>query len=338
MVPDPTLTKIEAFLEKHSRFFVLGHREPDGDCVASQLVLTRWLRSRGKRAEAVSAGPFDRAEILGWASEFRRTVERKADGASEAVVLIDCSHYDRVGLELPQLRGLPLLVIDHHSSPGGAAPDGEGISLIDPSYASTSLLLFDLLSALGGAIDANTADLLLFGFCTDTGYFRHLNETHADQMLSVAGLVRAGASPQRIYRMIYGNRDLEYIRLLGAMLSRVKAHREGRLLLTWQTRRDRKGLTSCLRGSDELFRLLFAAAGVQVAVLVTEEDDGSCSVSLRSIGDFDVGRAALLLGGGGHRNAAGYTSSNGLKRVKREIVRMVSGELGQRQAIHLRPP
>lgn len=327
MIPDSTAKKIEAFFETHTRFFVLGHREPDGDCVASQLVLTRWLRSRGKAAEAVSAGPFDRAEVRGWASEFHRTVERSANGAPEAAILVDCAHYDRVGLKLPQLRGMPLLVMDHHSSPGGPGPESDSVSIIDPSYPSTSLLLFELLEALGANLDGSAADLLLFGFCTDTGYFRHLNEAHGDQLHTVSRLVRAGASPQRIYRMIYGNRDLEYIRLVGGMLNRTEAHQEGRLLLTWQTRKDRKGRNGYLRGSDELFRLLLAAKGVRVAALVKEEDDGSCSVSLRSIGDFDVGRVAARLGGGGHRNAAGYTSTGGIEKVRREIVDTLSGEL-----------
>jgi phosphoesterase RecJ-like protein len=328
MIADPTVKRIIAFFESHSRFFVLGHREPDGDCVASQLVLARWLRSRGKAAEAVSAGPFDRAEVRGFASEFQGTAQRKADGASEAVILVDCSHYERVGLELPQLKDLPLLVMDHHSSPGGPAPEGDAVSLIDPSYPSTSLLLFELMEAMGAGLDDSAADLLLFGFCTDTGYFRHLNETHGDPLLAVSRLVRAGASPQRIYRMIYGNRDLAYIRLVGGMLHRTEAHREGRLLLTWQTRKDRKGRNGYLRGSDELFRLLLAATGVRVAALVKEEDDGSCSVSLRSIGDFDVGRVAVRLGGGGHRNAAGYTSNGGIAEVRKEIVEALSGELG----------
>ena len=36
---------------------VLGHRRPDGDCIGSQVALTRILRSRGIDAQAVNADP-----------------------------------------------------------------------------------------------------------------------------------------------------------------------------------------------------------------------------------------------------------------------------------------
>jgi phosphoesterase RecJ-like protein len=37
------------FIRSHSSFLVLGHKEPDGDCVASQLTFASLLRAMGKR-------------------------------------------------------------------------------------------------------------------------------------------------------------------------------------------------------------------------------------------------------------------------------------------------
>jgi len=44
------------------------------------------------------------------------------------------------------------------------------------------------------------------------------------------------------------------------------------------------------------------------SVSYCDRSDGQRSWSLRSIGDFDVSDIAKKFGGGGHRNAAGFTT------------------------------
>ena len=46
----------------------------------------------------------------------------------------------------------------------------------------------------------------------------------------------------------------------------------------------------------------------EVAVVFKESDDGLWHVSARSKGRVDVARAAIALGGGGHSQAAGFTT------------------------------
>ena len=47
--------------------------------------------------------------------------------------------------------------------------------------------------------------------------------------------------------------------------------------------------------------------GVEVALLLREEDDGRVKASLRGKGTIPVNRIAQRFGGGGHENAAGCT-------------------------------
>jgi len=44
-------------------FIIAGHKEPDGDCVGSQLALRSALLRLGKEAVVCSAGPFTRTEL-----------------------------------------------------------------------------------------------------------------------------------------------------------------------------------------------------------------------------------------------------------------------------------
>ena len=53
--------------------------------------------------------------------------------------------------------------------------------------------------------------------------------------------------------------------------------------------------------------------GVEVAVLLREQADGSIKVSMRSQGTIDVESIAREYGGGGHHNAAGFVLSRTLE-------------------------
>jgi phosphoesterase RecJ-like protein len=59
-----------SFIRGHSKFIVAGHKEPDGDCVGSQLALVSLLRRLGCEAIPCSAGPFKRAELGPYAPRF----------------------------------------------------------------------------------------------------------------------------------------------------------------------------------------------------------------------------------------------------------------------------
>jgi len=60
------------FIENHERFYIIGHREPDGDCIGSQLALASFLKSEGKRVHLLSSGPFTRFELLQYEHKFKK--------------------------------------------------------------------------------------------------------------------------------------------------------------------------------------------------------------------------------------------------------------------------
>jgi phosphoesterase RecJ-like protein len=74
-------------LAHHDSFLVLGHIEPDGDCIASQLVPRSILRRLGKAVVLYNEGPFTRPEIAGYAGRFGRTVrpEERVGNAAAGV-------------------------------------------------------------------------------------------------------------------------------------------------------------------------------------------------------------------------------------------------------------
>jgi bifunctional oligoribonuclease and PAP phosphatase NrnA len=307
------------FIKKHGSFVVLGHKEPDGDCVASQAALAALLRALGKEAALYSAGPFDRPEIAEFAADYASEVP--ADKRSgTAVAIVDCSTPDRTGLLGAMVEGLPTLVIDHHAS-GQMFGDAR---MVDATAPSTTMLVLDLFEAFGKKPDTATARLLLFGLCTDTGFFRHLASGSADTYRSVARLVELGTSTADMYMMVYGGRELSSRKLLAEMLLRAESHADGRLILTWQTMEDRQRLEAHQRGEDELYRLLQTVHGNVVVVLIKQEGEGVYSVGLRSTPAVDVGIVAASFGGGGHKQASGFDIRGTLESIKSAVLKALT--------------
>ncbi|HTP59585.1 MAG TPA: bifunctional oligoribonuclease/PAP phosphatase NrnA [Spirochaetia bacterium] len=316
-------TEAVQFLKTHDSFLILGHKEPDGDCVASQITMASIVSGLGKKASLHSVGPFDRPEIEGFAEQFTGSIpSEKLSGA--AVIIVDCSTPDRTGSLGSAVEGLPTLVIDHHS----AGETFGTVRYVDDACPSTTFLVFSLFEELKIPVDPGTARLLLFGFCTDTGFFRHLGRGSPETFQTLSRISACGTSPQEVYMMIYGRRELSGRKLLADLLLRVESYKEGRLLVSWQTTEDRKRHGALQRGEDELYRLLQTVRGAVVIAFIKEEREGGYSVGLRSNSPVDVGKVAAGFGGGGHRQAAGFDIKGSLESVKDVVVKTVSSILG----------
>jgi phosphoesterase RecJ-like protein len=308
---------VAAFLNEYDRYLVVGHVEPDGDCVASAVALARFLDRRGKAVVLADQGPFDRPEVVSFRTLFHPEAPPPALGRTAAVV-VDCSTLDRLGPVLEAaVAGLPVLVIDHHAA---GRPFGT-VRWVEPSAPAVSYMVQLLLESLGERIPAEDAELLLFGLCTDTGFFRHLGEGSERAFQAVARLVQLGASPQRVYRRIHSGWSLPRIHLLAEALQRARPLLEGQVLLTWWTLADfRSARADFVRGSDDVYRILQSVADSEVIVFLRQEAARRFAVGLRSVSRVDVGQLAQAMGGGGHPRAAGCTLNGTLSDVRRRVL------------------
>jgi phosphoesterase RecJ-like protein len=304
--PVPVPANFISFIKNGTKFLVTGHKEPDGDCVGSQLALVSALRRLGKEALACSAGPFKRTEILAFAPRFISAPGEK-EREDARVIIVDCGSFDRIGDLEPLLRGLPLGIVDHHAV-GNLPPDGRDSPVfLDPGAPSTTFMVLELIEALGLSPTEEEANLLLFGLCTDTGFFRHLDEKGAEAFVRAARLIQAGGNPKRVFNAINGGKSFNSRILLGIQLSRAEEYFGGKLIYTCEKYEETQRFGLEGRDSDSLYQLLLAVAGVEAVVLIRQESPKKCTVGLRSRDRVNVALIAADFGGGGHRNAAGFT-------------------------------
>jgi phosphoesterase RecJ-like protein len=307
------------FIKDGSRFLVAGHKEPDGDCVGSQLALASVLGRLGKEAVLCSAGPFKRTEVMPYAGRFTAAPEEK-DRKNARVIVVDCSAPHRTGDLAPCLEGLPAAVIDHHAAGDHPASSAENPVFLDPGAPSVSFMILLLIEALGLSPTPEEAELLLFGLCTDTGFFRHVDEGGADTLAAASRLVRAGASPKKAFQAIHGGKALGSRILMGILLSRLESFFEGRLLLTFERYEETRRFGLEGRDSDSLYQLLQSVAGVEAIAIIRQETPENCTVGLRSRDSIDVAAIAAGFGGGGHKNAAGLSLNGTIEEQRPKIL------------------
>ncbi len=311
-------------LKEAETFVLLGHSEPDGDCIGSQLALGKYLNRRGKKTFLVSPGPFQRLELEPYQSQFTLHIPEGLDPTTTVAIILDCSTMERIGHLAEELGGMKVLVIDHHSS---GSPFGE-VRYIDASAPSVTFMILELIESMGDTPTTEEAQILLFGLATDTGFFRHLGAYSRKVFEAIGRLSEYGASPKEVFRSMYGGRSLASRQFLGVLLSRTSSLCDGKVLFTYETLEDLEHYGIENRESDVLYQQLQGVIGCEAVVFIREETPETCSVGLRSNSSIDVGSIALSFGGGGHSLAAGFSWVGSRKTAEEAILKTMFEAVG----------
>ncbi|MDR2965603.1 MAG: bifunctional oligoribonuclease/PAP phosphatase NrnA [Treponema sp.] len=319
------------FIKTGSNFIIAGHKEPDGDCVGSQLALRSALERLGKYAIVCSAGPFNRPDIKKIENLFIENLKiLDSILASEEkykktkVIIVDCSTMERTGEIQEKLEKFPYAIIDHHAASTHPPSTADFPVYIDTTAPSCTVMIEKLTNTLDIKLTKEEAGYLLFGLCTDTGFFRHLTEKSAEVFEAAARMIRCGASPKIIFSVINGGKSLNSRILMGNILTRIESFFDGKFLISYETLEDLAAFGLESRDSDSLNQLLLSINGVEATAIIRQECENNCAVSLRSVDAIDVAQIAFSFGGGGHKNAAGLTMQGNVSYVKEIILETFS--------------
>ncbi|MGP1438873.1 MAG: DHH family phosphoesterase [Treponema sp.] len=303
------------FINKYSTIVIAGHKEPDGDCIGSSLALSLFLKRRGKKTILLSAGPFKRTEIMQYESLFTNTLPQEYKTNAGAII-VDCSNIERTGSIEEEIKDLPIAIIDHHATNKEESPT----FFIDGTSPAACLLVQDVIEKMAGSLTKEEAFFVLFGICTDTGFFRHLDEKSSETFLYVSRLVSTGVSPKLIFAQMNGNKSFASRILIGRSLERLTLHYNDSLAITYQTLEDFLEFGLNGRDTDTLYMLLQAIKDVQAIVVIKQEDENHCSIGFRSFDKIDVSIVAAKFNGGGHKQASGAYIEGTYKELIPKII------------------
>jgi phosphoesterase RecJ-like protein len=306
-------------IRAHDRFVLTTHENPDGDALGSLLAAKLAFDQLGKNSVMVLYGdaPLPQEYAFMPLADLQR---RWPDDVSERVlVALDCANESRIAD--PEVLGrVPLSInIDHHHD---NTRFGQ-INLVVSDASSTGEVLRDLLRELGLELTPNIAEALYIALVTDTGRFQYTNTTPKALRLA-AELVEAGADVHRIFQGVYESVQFAKLKLLARALERAQVLEGGRIVVSYLLRTDFAEVGAAEPYSEGIIDFLRAVEGADMAVLIREpprQDGPARRVSLRaSVDELDVSAIARKSGGGGHRQAAGFSSESSIDEIT-EFVR-----------------
>ncbi|HEX8714431.1 MAG TPA: DHH family phosphoesterase [Solirubrobacteraceae bacterium] len=297
-----------ARLREDSRFALATHEHPDGDALGSLVAMHELLGALGKDS-VMYVSPEDLPLPLEYSVFLLEGAihEPPADIVERTVVFLDCGNIDRNSAAV--LRdGAHLLNIDHHHDNTRFGT----LNHVVPDASCTAEIVWDLMHGLALAPSLAAADAMYIGLITDTGRFMYEN-TGPRAHLMAAELIEVGVDVAEVYRRLYEEVPVEKLALTALALAQIQRFDDGELTLAALSADDFERTEAEEHYSEGIVDQLRAVRGTKVAVFVREltgERRGQRKVSLRATGDdVDVSAIAREQGGGGHRRAAGFTTT-----------------------------
>jgi bifunctional oligoribonuclease and PAP phosphatase NrnA len=302
-------------IRANDRFLVVTHENPDGDALGSMLAAALGLRALRKDVVMYLSGraPTPAEYRFLDLADVRRELP---DDLEERVLLaVDCANERRIGEADTGVDRAKLVVnVDHHHDNS----EFGDVNLIVAEASSTSEIIRDILAELDVALTPEIAAALYVGLVTDTGRFQYTNTTPKALRLA-AELVEAGADVHGIFQHVYETVQFSKLKLLARALERAQLFEGGRLVVSYLLKDDFGDVGAEEPYSEGIIDSLRAVEGSEMVALIREppRNEGPARrVSLRSSHDeVDVSAIARKEGGGGHRQAAGFSSEKPIGEI-----------------------
>jgi phosphoesterase RecJ-like protein len=316
--------QILAELTFGQKFLLTTHENPDGDALGSLLAMHGMLKLMGKDSVM-----FMSAEEFPLPYEYRHlpleeVMHELPDDADErSIVFLDCGNIDRMPVNFLQRDDAHILNIDHHhdNTRFGTA------NLVVGDASCTAEILYAVAKDLDVQLTLPIAEALYVALVTDTGRFQYTNTT-PDSHRMAAELMELGVDVHGVFRQLFENVPFIKIQLLARVLERVERYDGGLLTISFITRSDYEKFGADESLSEGIVDHIRAIEGTTVAALVREqlksEREGIRKVSLRTADDaVDVSVIARQESGGGHRQAAGFST----EKREAELIDFIRAEL-----------
>lgn len=329
MINKSTALKIFEKVKKANKILLLLHVSPDPDGISSVLSLDLVLNRLGKKTKIISYSqiPLRFGYIPGIEKVETFDFARINFSDFDLFISLDCAGKIMVTRsDFPEKfpKNFQIINIDHH-------PTNEKFGKINlvETVSSTAEILYRLFKIWKIKIDKNLASLLLAGIFSDSGCFQYSNAT-PDTFLAVADLTKRGASVFENVLFIFRSYSMKTLKYWGKVLDKMKIDESGKFIWSVFSKSEREEI------GVEPTEIDMAASnfapivkGTEFGIILLEEAENLIRGSLRSRNDFDVSKIALELGGGGHKQAAGFSLKMPLPKAEEKVLEIAREFLRQ---------
>lgn len=302
-------------IRKSKNILIVSHRRPDSDTIGCNIALSYILAKLEKNITNYCKDEVP--ERFNFLVEDKNFIDAeklsKEIDKIDLIITLDSGNLEQTGLSKLHLKKeVPIINIDHHQD---STYFGK-INIVRGNTSSTAEILYDIFKKIGVPIDKKVATCLLTGIFGDTDSFKNPNTT--DKTLIITSeLLRAGANLKQITRFTFQDKSLSTLKLWGEILSKVKKHDKLNMISTIITRNDLEKSGSSYDDLEGIANFLNSIPDARASLVLTERE-GEIKGSLRTLKkEVDVSKIAHILGGGGHKKAAGFTIPGKIEKTEK---------------------
>ena len=310
------LRQTARFLRKNDNYIILTHASPDGDTLGSAYALYYALNEIGKAATVLCP------DVIPKKYDYFARKTDHIECENPTVIAVDVADSRLLGALEQEFGAKVDLCIDHHISNTRYAKN----LYLDDDAAAVAECIFELIGQMRVNINDITAKAIYTGLATDTGCFKYSTVTEKT-LLICAALYEYNLDAANINRLMFDTKSKKLIELEAMVLNGAEFHFDDRCMLLTVTA-EMQEATGCsgtdLEGIAVISR---SVEGVIAGVTLKQTGDNEFKISLRTYPPLDASAICKVLGGGGHKGAAGATVEGNLEEVKAKVLDAVKQNL-----------
>jgi phosphoesterase RecJ-like protein len=295
------MTSLLDSIQKDQFYWICTHINPDLDAVSSLLSLLYVLNNLGYQvAGKLENEPEWMNFLFFW--DLYKDLEKQNNRDEYHVIALDSGSKDRIWPGELTRNAKSIINIDHHYD----NPLYGTINICETEASSTAELLFQLFTNDNITLDRETASNLYAGILFDTGGFRYSN-TKMGTLKTSLSLIQSGIHPSLISDHVFNRWDTKGFSALQLALSSVEYWENSKILFSFVSHKEMTDYhlsNSDFEGVIDILRLQRFAC---FSILVREIEPGLFKGSVRAKEPYVIGDSIRVLGGGGHKRAAGFS-------------------------------
>ena len=319
------MTKLETMIDQAGKIVILGHVNPDGDCVGSCLAVYNYIKEWDS-TKAVTVRLERAPSKFSYLSGFDAIETEAGEETYDLCICLDSSDEERLGdFKSCFDRSAKTICIDHHITNRGYAQE----NVIDGHASSACEVVYGQLDE--SRISKRVAECIYTGIIHDTGVFKYSNTSR--KTMEIAGrMMEKGIDFGTIIDGSFYKKTYMQSQILGRALLESSTFLDGRCIFSVVRKKDMDFYGVEKSDLDGIVDQLRVIDGIECAIFLYETGIHQFKVSLRSNSIVDVSRIAAYFGGGGHVRAAGCTMSGSVHDVVNNLSAHIAEQLEREKA------
>lgn len=296
---------LRQMMENSSDVYIMGHAQPDMDCLGAALGLMRCAKLAGKKSffllnepNAMIQSALDSMKDLAMYRDFILPSNYAAESISDNSLLIIVDTQREKSVMAPKLINnfSKAVVIDHHRRAVDAF-DSTTLSYLEPGASSVCEIITEILQYFADNPRPSSfeCEALLAGIVVDTKSF---SQNTGSRTFDAASYLRRNGADIRTVKLMFRD-DMQSYKNRAGIVENAMIYNNNIAISVCPDDIDDMNLISA-QAADELVSI----RGISAAFVLSSVK-GDVSISGRSLGIISVQLILEKLGGGGHLTVAG---------------------------------